>query len=271
MREGAPRVLGDLAVQMTSQGAVMLEEMQALRAVSLASDQLKATRQIESSPEPSEILHVLCAHHVLERLEHPAVAFRFQHQQFQERYVSLRLKRQLLELAENKGLDIEYRQIRKLARILVRSTIGFGMIEVLLMDPKVQDITINSPVGRLPMFIVHADYGECVTNVIPSQEDSEGWATKFRLLSARPLDEANPVLDIDLEVPGARARVAAITSPLNPFGFCLGSIGRRNCCRHIRDAPCLSHENHQDHPRQIGEGHNGEGHGKSRTFHKGGD
>jgi len=125
----------------------------------------------------------------------------------------------LLELAESKGLEIEYRQIKKLARILTRSTIGFGLIEVLLEDPKIQDITINSPVGENPMFIVHADYGECVTNIIPSLEDSEGWATKFRLLSARPLDEANPVLDIDLEVPGARARVATITSPLNPYGL----------------------------------------------------
>ncbi len=125
----------------------------------------------------------------------------------------------LLELAENKGLDVDYRRIKKLAHILVRSTIGFGLIEVLLKDPKVQDITVNSPVGKNPIFIVHADYGECVTNIVPSQEDAEGWATKFRLLSVRPLDEANPVLDMELEIPGARARVAAITNPLNPYGL----------------------------------------------------
>ncbi len=125
----------------------------------------------------------------------------------------------LLELAENKGLELEYRQIRKLAKILVRSTIGFGLLESLLADPKVQDVTVNSPIGENPIFIVHADYGECVTNLTPSVDESEGWATKFRLLSARPLDEANPILDIELEVPGARARVATITNPLNPYGF----------------------------------------------------
>ncbi len=125
----------------------------------------------------------------------------------------------LLELAQNKGLDLDYNRIKKLTKILVRYTIGFGMIEVLLEDPRVQDITINSPIGQTPIFIVHADHGECVTNIIPTVEDSEGWATKLRLLSARPLDEANPVLDTELEIPGVRARVAAITNPLNPFGL----------------------------------------------------
>jgi len=125
----------------------------------------------------------------------------------------------LSELAENKGFELNYSQIRRLAKILVRYTVGFGLVEALLEDPHVQDITINSPPGRNPIFIVHADYGECVTNVLPTAEDADSWATKLRLLSARPLDEANPVLDTELEIPGAKARVAVITNPLNPFGL----------------------------------------------------
>ncbi len=125
----------------------------------------------------------------------------------------------LLELSEQRGYDIALDRIKKLAETLVRATIGFGMIEILLEDQKVQDITVNSPVGENPIFLMHADYGECVTNIVPSLDDSESWATKFRLLSARPLDEANPILDTELEIPGSRARVAVITNPLNPFGL----------------------------------------------------
>ena len=125
----------------------------------------------------------------------------------------------LIELAEHKGLHLELQEIERLAQILVRYTVGFGLIEVLLQDEKIQDISINGPLGETPIFIVHADYDECVTNIIPSREDGESWATKFRLISGRPLDEANPVLDTELQVPGARARVAIISHPLNPLGL----------------------------------------------------
>src|SRR3989344_538710 len=128
-------------------------------------------------------------------------------------------KDMLLELAERQGLELSFRELQELTSILVRNTVGFGLLEVLLHDDKVQDITINGPIGQTPVFIVHQDYDECVTNIIPSSEDAESWATKFRLISGRPLDEANPVLDTELIVPGARARVAIVSRPLNPWGL----------------------------------------------------
>jgi type IV secretory pathway ATPase VirB11/archaellum biosynthesis ATPase len=132
----------------------------------------------------------------------------------------------LNELAEHKGYDISYSKIEELAQILVRYTVGFGLIEILLKDEKIQDIVVNGPIGETPVFVVHQNYDECVTNIFPSREDGESWATKFRMLSGRPLDEANPVLDSELLVPGARARVAVITNPLNPLG--LGYAFRRH-------------------------------------------
>jgi len=125
----------------------------------------------------------------------------------------------LRELAESQGIDLSVREIDELARILVRHTIGFGIIELMLRDQRVQDVTINAPMGQNPVFLLHQDYSECVTNIIPSTSDYKGWASKFRLLSGRPLDEANPVLDTELIIPGARARVGIIGKPLNPFGF----------------------------------------------------
>lgn len=134
------------------------------------------------------------------------------------------------DLAENEGLTIEYSEVIDLANIIVKYTVGFGLLENLLADEKIQDIVINSPIGQTPIFVVHQDYGECVTNIYPSSEDGESWATKFRLLSGRPLDEAHPVLDTELVLPKARARVSAMTSPINPLG--LGYAIRRH-----RDSP----------------------------------
>ena len=123
------------------------------------------------------------------------------------------------ELAEHKGFEMSYGEIDELAQILVRYTVGFGFVELLLKDPKIQDVSANGPIGETPIFIVHGDYDECTTNIVPAREDGESWATKFRIISGRPLDEANPVLDTELVLPYARARVAAMTRPLNPAGL----------------------------------------------------
>ncbi|PIN78161.1 hypothetical protein COS79_03680 [Candidatus Woesearchaeota archaeon CG06_land_8_20_14_3_00_33_13] len=123
------------------------------------------------------------------------------------------------DLAEHNNFRIKEKEIEELTGILVRYTVGFGLIEVLLQDERIQDITINSPMGQTPMFIVHQDFGECITNVIPTGTESESWASKLRMLSGRPLDEANPILDTELIIPGARARVAVISAPLNPSGL----------------------------------------------------
>ena len=123
------------------------------------------------------------------------------------------------ELADYKRIRLSSSDIEELTNILVRYTVGFGLIEVLLEDDKVQDITINSPMGEIPIFLVHQDYGDCKTNIIPTSPEAESWASKLRMLSGRPLDEANPILDTELILPHAKARVAVIGPPLNPTGL----------------------------------------------------
>ncbi|MBI4438877.1 type II/IV secretion system ATPase subunit [Candidatus Woesearchaeota archaeon] len=123
------------------------------------------------------------------------------------------------ELSSSRGVKLRNSEVGELTRILVRHTIGFGLIDVLLQDEKVQDITVNSPMGMNPVFLVHESYEDCFTNIIPSQSEGESWGSKLRLLSGRPLDEANPILDTELVIPNARARVAVIGPPLDPSGL----------------------------------------------------
>jgi len=123
------------------------------------------------------------------------------------------------ELMTQQNLKLKQDEIKELSEILVRYTVGFGLIEVLLSDEKIQDISVNSPAGRIPLFIVHGDFDDCTTNIIPTTSETESWASKLRLISGRPLDEANPILDTELSLPGGEARIAVITAPLNPTGI----------------------------------------------------
>ncbi len=123
------------------------------------------------------------------------------------------------EVAEKMGVYLSSKDLEQLANILTRYTAGLGVLEILLADEKIQDIYINSPVESQPILVYHQDYQECETNLIPTREDAESWATRLRIQSGRPLDEANPVLDTDIGVPGGKARFAVITRGLSPHGF----------------------------------------------------
>src|SRR3989338_9163896 len=132
----------------------------------------------------------------------------------------------LTDISKSSGMDISENQLKRLATILTRYTAGLGILELLLQDENVQDVVVNAPIGIHPIYIFHGNFLECETNLVPSPDDAESWATRFRLRSGRPLDEANPVLDTEVSVPGGRARVAAITRSLSPDG--LGFAFRRH-------------------------------------------
>ncbi|OGJ16501.1 hypothetical protein A3K74_00105 [Candidatus Pacearchaeota archaeon RBG_13_33_26] len=125
----------------------------------------------------------------------------------------------LQDLSQSQQIKINYLDLNKLATILVRQTIGFGLVEVLLQDKKLQDIMLNAPIPMTKIFVRHQDFDECATNILPSQADIDSWAAKFRMISGRPLDEANPILDTQLEVGKIRARIAIIQNPLSPDGL----------------------------------------------------
>ncbi len=209
------------------------EDAEIVKQYEIASGYDKSTVTIFKDKNASKLIYHLTPpeyslneeHHILLNLaRNVLVEHRPTTEEFNDlertRQVFLNVARDLLQdLANNKGIILTYSDLNKLATILVRHTIGFGILEVLLQDTDLQDIMINSPVSLSKIFVRHGEFDECSTNLIPSQEDAESWAAKFRMLSGRALDEANPILDTSLNLNEVRARIAIIQNPLSPGGL----------------------------------------------------
>lgn len=114
--------------------------------------------------------------------------------------------------------ELEAEKKKQLAETLKRYSFGYGIIEVLLRDPKIQDVYIDSP-GDRHVYIYHADFEECTTNIILSSEELEKLSTRFRMLSGRPFDESYPILHADIR--DLKVRLAGVTEPItfNGTGF----------------------------------------------------
>jgi hypothetical protein len=105
--------LGELATRMTAQGGVSISEEKARPAATVVGTALRNSGQIATVPDPSSVLGTLCAHHVLERQDYPEVAFRFEHQQFQEFYAAVGIGKHLFEVLPEAG-DEKRREFTKL-------------------------------------------------------------------------------------------------------------------------------------------------------------
>ncbi len=128
-----------------------------------------------------------------------------------------RFGRQVItRFVEDKQLSIGTARIDYLADIFARYTAGFGILEDLLSDARIQDIYVNAPVTNNALHLV-VDGEEYTSNVYLSVGDIDALSSRFRTLSGRAFSEASPVLDMDLE--RYHTRVAAISNPLTPRGI----------------------------------------------------
>ncbi len=173
---------------------------------------------------PPELLLSVDEYNILDQIRTSLMDYRPQEAEFTDpvrmRQIFHNIGRDLVDEINTKNrYGLKLKDKEKLANILVRLTVGFGMTEVILSDAKVEDVYINSPISMSPVFVKHSKYGECSTNIIPNAKEVDAWASRFRLMSGRPLDEGHPVLDTELVTDLFRARVAIAQRPLSPGGL----------------------------------------------------
>ncbi|MEW6295796.1 MAG: type II/IV secretion system ATPase subunit [Candidatus Diapherotrites archaeon] len=122
----------------------------------------------------------------------------------------------IMEIAQHNNIKLDKDEVKELAEIVARYTVGYGILEILLNDRKLTDIFLDSPIGMKALYVVHSDYGQCQTNIIYTEEEASALVSKMRAMSGRPFDEMHPVLDFDLEE--LETRVAVIGKPLAADG-----------------------------------------------------
>jgi type IV secretory pathway ATPase VirB11/archaellum biosynthesis ATPase len=162
--------------------------------------------------------HVSLLHRARQSLfEHPPENLDFSGPLHAREYFERLGRNVMTKFVVEDGLNIEKKEVETLANCLAKFTAGLGVLETLLSDARVQDIYVDAPVGKSPVYIYHRDYEECVTNIFLSPESMESLISRFRAISGRPFSEADPVLDLNLK----GVRVAAIGHPLSPEGVAL--------------------------------------------------
>lgn len=132
--------------------------------------------------------------------------------------VEVETKKELL-LEELEKITEEYEIISpetlyKFAYYLIRDRIGYGTINALLKDPKIEDIFCTGP--KKPMYIYHRDYGEMETNLTFPKENLDEYIMLLAKEAGSDISYANPIMESRL--PEGSRISATLGSRVTPHG-----------------------------------------------------
>ena len=109
-----------------------------------------------------------------------------------------------------------------LSEVVGRYTVGFGLLELLLSDDRIEDIFIDAPCHLNSVHVGLGGIGDstavlrCPTNIVASDSEIQGLASRLRQMSGKPFSQAFPVMETD--VPNFETRATLVAPPLSPAG-----------------------------------------------------
>ena len=104
--------------------------------------------------------------------------------------------RKVDQIWDEYGVNIPSKYEPYVKYYILRDTIGYGKIDPLMNDPKIEDISCNGV--NIPIFIFHRNpyIGEIQTNIVfTSDEELDSFVMKLALRTGRSLSVAHPLLD----------------------------------------------------------------------------
>jgi len=109
------------------------------------------------------------------------------------------------KLSKKYGIKVAPESYKKIAYYFTRDYIKLGKIEVLMNDPRIEDISCDGP--KIPLFIWHRDYESIPTDVMFSGDDEiNTFASKLAYVSGKHISIASPIVDATLP-DGSRVQI----------------------------------------------------------------
>jgi len=106
------------------------------------------------------------------------------------------LRRKVQEITREFGIRLSTLSMEKIMYYIARDLIGYGRLDPVLRDKKVEDISADG--AGIPVYVYHQKYGSLESNVAFNQEELDSIIYKLAQRSGRHISMAKPLLDASL-------------------------------------------------------------------------
>ena len=127
-----------------------------------------------------------------------------------------------IEAVYGREVDAVEKVIEDMCDIVYRYTAGMGVFEVLLADPKLEDIYIDAPCDKNRIHVTmngiagNNSHIKCRTNLVVDKKEVMNLINILKRDSGLQFCESNPILETDIKYHDARATVVGY--PMSPNG-----------------------------------------------------
>ena len=115
------------------------------------------------------------------------------------------LEAELESLLEQYGLEPDMATFHTLVYYLLRDFQGYGKVDPLLNDPRIEDISCDG--YDLPIFVYHAEYTDIETNVSFPRRELDNYVVRLAQQSGKHISVGEPIVETTLP-DGSRAELA---------------------------------------------------------------
>ena len=115
------------------------------------------------------------------------------------------LREELHRRLEQYGVDVDVAGVYRLYYYLHRRFQGFGRLDPLMHDPRIEDISCDG--YGIPLYAYHDDYQDIETNVQFEREELDNYIVRMAQQSGRHISVGSPVIEATLQ-DGSRAELA---------------------------------------------------------------
>jgi flagellar protein FlaI len=115
------------------------------------------------------------------------------------------LREELEARLEEYGVAVGERSFYRLFYYIYRSFSGYGRLDPLIHDPRIEDISCDGP--GLPVFVYHEEYTDVETNVVYDSQELDDFVVWLAQRSGRHVSVSEPVVSTTLP-DGSRVELA---------------------------------------------------------------
>ncbi|MCE8428378.1 MAG: type II/IV secretion system ATPase subunit [Candidatus Methanoperedens sp.] len=106
------------------------------------------------------------------------------------------LTRTVKEIIDKYIKNFDVRSFHKILYFMIRNNIGFGRIDSLLKDDRIEDISCSGP--NIPIYLYHKTYENIKTNLVFEEEELNSFIFLLAQRSGKNISVAKPYLDATL-------------------------------------------------------------------------